>query len=557
MLAWPGEGRKKAMLIPAKDYDALRARFRWDIPPDYNIATFCCDRHAGDPDKLALIYEDEVGAVSRFTFRHFLERANRCANVLADLGIGRGDRIGVLLSQGPDLPVAHLGIYKLGGIALPLFTLFGPDGLQYRLENSEAKAVVTDVANLPKLLEIRTKLPALKTILVTDGSAEDAADFNALLDRASDRFDALATGPEDPALIMYTSGTTGPPKGTLHAHRVVLGHLPGVEMPHEFFPQPGDLFWTPADWAWAGGLLDVLWPSWHHGIPVLAHRARRFDPEAAFALMARHGVRNAFLPPTALKLMRGVSDPARFGARPRSIGSGGEPLGAELLDWGREAFGVTINEFYGQTEANLVLSNCAAIMAPRPGSMGRPVPGHEVAVMDEMGNILPHGETGIVAVKRPDPVMFLEYWRNPEATEKKFVGDWCLTGDLARIDEDGFFWFMGREDDVITSGAYRIGPTEIEDCLLKHPAVALAAAISVPDPQRTEIVKAVLVLKDGVVPNDALAEEIRGFVKTRLAAHEYPREIEFAESLPLTATGKIMRRVLRQQEIEKIRGTSS
>lgn len=545
------------MLTPAKDYDTLRARFRWDIPGNYNIAAFCCDRHAGDPDKLALIYEDEAGSVSRFTFRHFRDRANRCANVLTGLGIERGDRVGVLLSQGPDLPVAHLGIYKLGAVALPLFTLFGPDGLQYRLENSEAKAVITDSANLPKLLEIRAQLPALKTILVTDGAAEGAEDFNPLLDRASDRFHAVATKPEDPALIMYTSGTTGPPKGALHAHRVVLGHLPGVEMPHDFFPQPGDLFWTPADWAWAGGLLDVLWPSWHHGVPVLAHRARRFDPEAAFALMARHGVRNAFLPPTALKLMRGVSDPARFGARPRSVGSGGEPLGAELLDWGREAFGVTINEFYGQTEANLVLSNCAAIMAPRPGSMGRPVPGHEVAVVDEAGQVLPRGETGIVAVRRPDPVMFLEYWRNPEATEKKFAGDWCLTGDLARIDEDGFFWFMGREDDVITSGAYRIGPAEIEDCLLKHPAVALAAAIGVPDPRRTEIVKAFLVLKDGVAPSVALAEEIRAFVKTRLAAHEYPREIEFAESLPLTATGKIMRRVLRQQEVEKIRGAPS
>ena len=539
------------MLTPAESYDELLARFRWNIPADYNIATWCCDRHAGDPDKIALIYEDEGGAVSRYTFRHFRDASNRCANALTALGIGRGDRVAVLLSQGPDLPVAHLGVYKLGGIALPLFTLFGPDGLQYRLENSQAKAVVTDSANLPKLLEIRDRLPALRTILVTDGPAAGAEDFRALLSRASDRFQTVATGPDDPALIMYTSGTTGPPKGALHAHRVVLGHLPGVEMPHDFFPQPGDLFWTPADWAWAGGLLDVLWPSWHHGVSVLARRARRFDPEAALALMARHGVRNAFLPPTALKLMRGVADPARLGARPRTVASGGEPLGAELLDWGREAFGVTINEFYGQTEVNLVLSNCAAIMDPRPGSMGRPVPGHEVAVVDEAGRVLPEGETANVAVKQPDPVMFLEYWRNPEATEKKFAGDWCLTGDLARIDEDGFFWFMGREDDVITSGAYRIGPAEIEDCLLKHPAVAMAAAVGVPDPERTEIVKAFIVLKQGRAPSDALAEEIRAFVKTRLAAHEYPRRIEFAESLPLTATGKIMRRVLRQREIEK------
>ncbi len=344
-------------------------------------------------------------------------------------------------------------------------------------------------------------------------------------------------------MIIYTSGTTGDPKGALHAHRVLLGHLPGVEMPHEFFPQPGDLMWTPADWAWIGGLLDVLLPSWHHGVPVVAHRMTKFDPERAFALIRDLGVRNLFLPPTACKLMRQVDPAPRLAVR--SVGSGGETVGAELLDWGQRVFGTTINEFYGQTECNLVVSNNAAIMPPRPGAMGRAVPGHEVAVIDRDGGAAPVGETGLVAIRRPDPVMFLGYWNNPTATAEKFIGDWLVTGDQARMDADGYFWFVGRDDDVITSGGYRIGPGEIEDCLIKHPAVAMAAVVGVPDALRTEIVKAFVVVKPGAHADAALATALQDFVKTRLAAHEYPRRIEFVDTLPLTATGKIIRRELR------------
>ena len=313
------------------------------------------------------------------------------------------------------------------------------------------------------------------------------------------------------------------------------------------FPQPGDLFWTPADWAWVGGLLDVLLPSLHHGVPVLAHRMAKFDPEFAFRLMADHGVRNAFLPPTALKMLRAVPDPARFGARLRSVGSGGETLGAELLDWGRGAFGLTINEFYGQTECNLVVSSCAGLMPARPGWMGRAVPGHEVAILDAAGNPLPPGEAGTIAVRRPDPVMFLGYWNNPVATAEKFIGDWLLTGDQGVMSEDGWFRFVGRDDDVITSAGYRIGPGEIEDCLLRHPAVAMAAVIGLPDPLRTERVTAVVVPAPGAKADDALAAALQDHVKTRLAAHAYPREVRFVEALPLTATGKVMRGELRRQ----------
>ncbi len=539
------------MLHPARSYEELRQAFRWRIPQRYNIGFDAVDKHvaAGHGDRTALIHAAEGGELVRHSFRDIAQASNRFANLLLAQGLRRGERVGILLAQRPETAIAHVAVYKAGMIAVPLFTLFGPDALEYRLADSGARALITDTGNLEKIAGIRPRLPQLASLIVIDGGAGEAGpatDLRQAIAAASDRFTAADTAAEDPAVLIYTSGTTGPPKGALHAHRVLLGHLPGVEMPHEFFPQPGDLFWTPADWAWIGGLFDVLLPAWHHGVPVLARRFPKFDPDEALALMARHGVRNAFLPPTALKLMRQAARP-RDRLRLRSVGSGGETLGAELLDWGREALGVTINEFYGQTECNLIVSNCAAVMAPRPGSMGRPVPGHEVAVLDESGARLPPGIEGEIAVRRPDPVAFLGYWNNEEATARKLSGEWLLTGDRGRVDEDGFLWFVGRDDDVITSAGYRIGPGEVEDCLMKHPAVALAAVVGMPDPMRTEIVKAFVVLKAGHAPSDGLAAEIQAFVKGRLAAHEYPRAVEFIEALPMTATGKIMRRELRRR----------
>ncbi|MGQ0664994.1 MAG: acyl-CoA synthetase [Pseudomonadota bacterium] len=541
------------MLERAQSYATARQLFAWRVPARYNIGVDACDRHAAErPAATALIFEDESGAVRRYSFRDIKSASNRLANLLAVHGVGRGERIGILLPQAPETAIAHIAAYKSGLIAVPLFVLFGEEALEYRLRNSGAAALITDRANLPKVVAIRDRLPDLRLVLAVGGGGEaGTVDFQAALERAADDFAPVATAADDPALIIYTSGTTGPPKGALHAQRVLLGHLPGVEFPHEFFPAPGDLFWTPADWAWIGGLMDVLLPAWHHGVPVVAHRFAKFDPDAAFALMARHGVRNVFLPPTALKLMRQVGAPAGHGVKLRSIGSGGETLGAELLDWGRAVFGVTINEFYGQTECNLVVGNCAGILPVKPGAMGRAIPGHEVAVVDPKGHVVATGESGQLAVRRPDPVMFLGYWRNPEASAEKFAGDWLLTGDLGRQDEDGYFRYLGRADDVITSAGYRIGPAEIEDCLMRHPAVAMAAAIGVPDPVRTEAVKAFVVLKPGFTGEAALARAIQAHVKTRLGAHEYPRAVEFVDSLPMTATGKIMRRTLREREAQR------
>ena len=532
------------MLTRAASYEAVLDRFRWQVPARYNIGVDVIDRHAAD-DRIALIQYGEDGAVRRYRFVDLQRAANRLGNVFAHHGIAHGDRVGILLAQSPEAAIAHVAAYRAGLIAIPLFTLFGDDALAYRLGDSGARVLITEAASLPKLARIRERLPALKLVLVVGLGVDDGAllDFERQLDHASDAFEPVDTAADDPALIIYTSGTTGDPKGALHAHRVLLGHLPGVEFPHEFFPQPGDLFWTPADWAWIGGLLDVLLPALHHGVPVVAHRMAKFDPERAFRLIAELEVRNLFLPPTACKLMRQA---APRGALPvRTVGSGGETVGAELLDWGRRVFGTTINEFYGQTECNLVVSNCAAIMPARPGAMGRAVPGHRVAVVDRDGHELPDGTLGLIAVARPDPVMFLGYWNKPTATAEKFAGDWLLTGDQGRRDEDGYFWFVGRDDDVITSGGYRIGPGEIEDCLIKHPAVAMAAVVGVPDPVRTEVVKAFVVVKPERTADPTLATELQDFVKSRLAAHEYPRRIEFVDTLPLTATGKIIRKELR------------
>ena len=518
--------------------------YRWEIPARFNMGRDVADRHAG---ALALIEIEPSGRTREFRFEEISALSNRLANVLAAQGLRRGDRLAILLPQRHETALAHVAAWKAGLISVPLFTLFGEEALEFRLGNCGARALVTDREQLPKIAGLRERLPELRTVFSVDGEAEGALDLHGLLSRASDRFPALDTGAEEPALIIYTSGTTGQPKGALHAQRVLLGHLPGVEFPHDGFPRPGDRFWTPADWAWIGGLFDVVMPAWHHGVCVVAHRPRKFDPAEAMRLMAKHCVRNVFMPPTALKLLRasGARDP---GVRLRSLASGGESLGEELIEWGRATFGLTINEFYGQTECNLVVGNGSALPPVRPGWTGTAIPGHTVEIVDGEGRELPPGEMGSIAYRKPDPVMFLRYWRNDEATARKFRGDWLISGDLGVRDGQGYFLFVGRDDDLITSGGYRIGPGEIEGCLARHPAVAIAAVVGEPDPIRTEVVKAVIVLKEGFTASDALVKELQEHVRSRLAAHEYPRIVEFVKELPLTATGKIIRRALRSPD---------
>ncbi len=531
--------------IPRKStWEETRAAFRWPAMTRCNIAEQICERWArAAPDRLAMTYLRPDGGLRDYSYIQLSRASSRLANALAERGLRRGDRCAVLLPQTPEAALTHIACYKLGAIVVPLFALFGEDGLRYRLGDSGARALVTDEANLPKIAAIRDDLPALETVYSIDRPGEGAWGFWQELGKARDHIETADTGPEDPAFLSYTSGTTGPPKGALHGHRVLMGHMPGFITHHDFAPRPGDRIWTPADWAWMGGLTNAMMPALALGIPVVAHRMAKFDPDRAIDLMARLDVRNAFMPPTALKLLRQAGARA---ARPlRSIGSAGEALGGELLEWGREAFGLTINEAYGQTECNLVLGNCAAAFPPAPGSVGKATPGHDVAIIDGEGRPLPPDETGEIAVRRSSPSMFLRYWNKPDRTAEKFVGDWMRTGDEGRRDAQGRFRFSSRADDVITSSGYRIGPTEIEDCISGHPAVAMAAAVGLPDPIRTEAVTAFVVLRPGAA-RDGVADEIIGRVRERISPHVAPRAVAFVDSLPMTATGKIMRRELRR-----------
>jgi acetyl-CoA synthetase len=540
------------MKLPAGDtYEALYRDFRWEIPAKFNIGRAVCDDWAErEPDRICLEHFSPDGHHRSMRYGELRDRSNAFANALKALGIKQGDRVALLLPQSFETVVAHVAIYKTGAIALPLALLFGAEALEYRLTLAGAAAIVTNGFGLSRLRPIRARLPQLAHVISIDGAGPESAGFSELIAAHPSVFDTADTGPDDPALMIFTSGTTGPPKGALHGHRVLPGHIPGMQFAHEGFPREGDRLWTPSDWAWAGGLLNALLPSLMLGVPVVSSPAQKFDPHLAFRIMAEMRVRNAFIPPTALRLLKSVDRPrALYDLKLRSIGAAGEALGRETYEWVREALGITVSEFFGQTECNFVISSSAAFGASRGGATGKAVPGHHVAVVDERGRGMPVGETGQIAIRRPDPVMFLGYWQNPAATEAKFAGDWLLTGDLGRLDGEGYISFIGRDDDVITSSGYRIGPSEIEDCLAGHPAVQLAAAIGKPDPVRTEIVKAYVVLAPEWEATDS-----RDWVKTRLSMHEYPREVEFVDALPLTTSGKVMRRLLRERAAGDVSG---
>lgn len=549
------------------DYDALHAAFRWQIPEAFNIGVGVCDAQVdrGLGDRTALYYENAEGEARRYRFKDIQRGANRLANGLAHLGVTRGDRVAIILPQRAETGMAYIATFKLGAIAVPLSGLFREEALVHRLADSGTKVIVTDAEHLDMVYELCRRTPALHGVLtdiiVVDDDARQPDSrqtkvhdrvrlhrYTALVDQATDRFRAVATGADDPAYLIYTSGTTGAPKGALCAHRCLLGNLTGFELSQNFFPMSDDVFWTPADWAWTGGLLDALLPSWYYGVPVVAYDGGRFDPERALALLARYRVTNAFVPPTALKMMRQVSSIERFDLSLRAIMAAGESLGAELFHWARERFGIDINEMCGQTECNYIVGNSAAVLPVKPGALGKAYPGHRVDPVDADGNVVPVGEQGELAAHRDDPVMFLGYWQRDAATQRQYRGDYWGLGDVCYRDEDGYLWFLGRDDDIISSAGHRVGPGEIEDSLLKHGAVAQCAVIGSPDALRGEIIKAYIVLASGHTPSESLKSSIQASIKDRLAAHEYPRAIEFVTALPMTTTGKIQRAKLREQD---------
>jgi acetyl-CoA synthetase len=543
------------LLQRGSTYEDVWNNFKWNIPQQYNIADDVCERWAADPKRVALIYEDERHQVHTYTFADVQRYANQLANTLQGYGLVRGDRVTLLLAQDPECAIAHVACWKAGMVSGPCSVLFGGDAVAYRLNDCGARVLITDSANYAKVDAIRAECPHLEHVLVVDGAPAGAVDFWQAIEGASEDFVNVKTAAEDTAWISYTSGTTGMPKGSVQPHRMMLGHMPSLEFIYDFFPQEHDVLWSPADWAWMAGLMDVLMPGWFHGCTVVATAMKGFDAEDAYRILSQHKVTLALLTPTMLKLMRQVPDPlSRYPLALRAVLSGGEAVGAGLLEWAQQELKLSINEGFGQTECNVILGNNGKVFPIKPGSLGKPTPGSIVRIIDDDGNEVPPGTEGHIACKRPHPVMLKEYLNKPEATRDKFIGDWLITGDVGHMDEDGYFWFHGRGDDVITSSGYRIGPGEIEDALLKHEAVQMAAAIGVPDPVRTEIIKAFVILKAGVEPSEALIEELRDFVRSRLARHEVPRLIEFVTALPMTTTGKIMRRELREREKQRTEG---
>ena len=540
-------------------YHEICRAHRWQVPDPFNIADVCCRRWAADGRRTALIAVSDGGTVSRYGYADVQQSVERMAAGLSARGVRRGDRVAVVLPQRFETVVSLLALLQIGAVAMPLSILFGPDALAYRLQDSDAVGAICDPRALSSLLAVRGQCPALKSLWTVDCDGE-GEDWRALLAEDREPVSGCSTSPRDPAVLIYTSGTTGPPKGALVPHQAMIGNLPGFVASQNDFPQPGDVFWSPADWAWTGGLWDALMPTLYFGMPIVGYDGR-FSPETAFGLMEAHGVTNTFLFPTALKaMMKTFPRPReRFDLRLRAIMSAGEALGDAVFEWCREALGVTVNEMFGQTEINYIIGNSHRHWPARPGSMGRGYPGHRVAVIDEHGEPVAPGQEGEIAVHRcdvhgnPDPVFFLGYWKNDAATERKYSGDWCRTGDLAVADEDDYLWYRGRADDVFKAAGYRIGPSEVENCLVKHPAVANAAVVPKPDPARGALVKAYVVLAAGFAPSVSLIGEIQLHVRALLAPYEYPKEIEFLDALPMTTTGKVQRRVLRLQEEERAR----
>ena len=478
-----------------------------------NMAAQCL----GHPADQVAVVDLTSGARCDVTYGALADMTDGLARALLR-NVQAGDRVGVLLSQSPWCAAAHLAIWKIGAISVPLFKLFKHDALKSRVQDAGIDIVLTDDEGSALLGDLATPWLAANVGI------------------AGDPVPMMPVETTTPAVLIYTSGTTGSPKGALHGHGVLAGHLNGVSHSHDHLGQAGDCLWTPADWAWIGGLFDVLMPGLALGVPVVAARLEKFSTQGCIDILTKGQVRNVFFPPTALRMLR--ANGARI-AGLRSIASGGEPLGAEMLNWGRDALGVQINEFYGQTECNMTVSSCGADFDPRPGCIGKPVAGHEVQVIDETG--APTQDEGDIAVRQGSPSMMLEYWNNPEETQAKFRGDWMLTGDRG-IWEGAYLRFVGREDDVITSAGYRIGPAEIEDCLLTHPDVVICGVVGKPDALRTEVVKAYVVLREGAEQND---DALKTHVKDRLASYSYPREISFVKSLPMTVTGKVIRKDLK------------
>jgi acetyl-CoA synthetase len=576
-------------------YAALHKQFRWLVPKRFNMAQVCVRRWADDPDTMNSIavrsYFIPAKGQKQQDFLSYLQlaqRANQLSHVLRNLGVKRGDRVAIVLPQRPETAVAYMAVLQMGAVAMPLSMLFGPEALAYRFNDSGAAVAIVDESTVLAVRAARAQCPGLRTVMgIGDAAAHCDVDYALQSLMQSTQFPLVNTFAQDPAVLIYTSGTTGPAKGALIPHRALIGNLTGFVASQNWFGFDGKshassdaIFWSPADWAWTGGLMDALLPTLYFGREIIAFNGR-FSPDVAFDILQTHRVSHTFLFPTALKaMMKAYPTPKkRFKLRLQAIMSAGEAVGDAVYTYCEEQLGVKVNEMFGQTEINYIVGNCNRFWPSKPGSMGKAYPGHQVAVINEVSEICMAGEIGEVAVNhldvhgQPDPVFFLGYWNNDAATQKKTTISangqrWCRTGDLAYADADGYLWYQGRADDMFKAAGYRIGPSEVENCLVKHPAVLNAAVVPKPDAERGAIVKAYIVLtpefiarradlitakspKDLQNHDDLLIQSIQQHVRGLLAPYEYPKEIEFIDALPMTTTGKVQRRVLRLQEEQR------
>ena len=531
--------------------DVAGHRYRIGMPLNANIAADTIGRFAkGDrSDHLALIHENLDGSIEKYTYAELDDLASRFAVSLLELGVERGEPVAIHTAQSPQTAIAHMAVYKLGAIALTLSHLYRPDAIEHVINDSKAKVIITNADYWVALRDRLDQVQSLRYRIVFGKAESGEISFSDCLKTSNEGFEPVITKTEDPALLMYTSGSTGMPKGLIHAHRIIHAYVPSLTLVFNMeLNYPNGVFWSPADWAWVGGLLDLALPAWQHGQTVVSTN-QRFTAEWAFEFMERHQVTHSFMTPTAVKRIAEIREPRkRWNLATRVICTGGESLPGEVLRWAEDEFGIVCNEFYGLTEFNHMVGCCRRLFPPIPGSMGLAFPGRNVAIIDEDGNPQPDGTAGEVASWLPDdPSLFLGYWGESGVPERMRRGNWLCSGDLAVRDENGYFWYQGRNDDLIKSAGYRIGPNEVEDTLISHPYVAEAAVIGKPDKERGQVVMAYVRLMQGQEKSDEVRKMLQDHVKENLATYKYPRVIEFVDSFPLTSSGKIRRKALRER----------
>ena len=558
------------------DYHKLRESFSWDqvereldwLPNGgLNITHECIDRHCkdGKADKLAMIWlGKDMQEEERYTFAQMRDATNKFANVLRDLGVQKGERVFFFLDRLPETYIAILGALKAGCVAGPLFSAFGPDPVRDRLQDSGASVLVTAPELRKRIAGILPDCTDLKHIIVVNKngrSSEPLASgdlsYEDLMAQASAEFGNITTTRDDYSIMHYTSGTTGKPKGAVHRHNSVLQQYITGKWCLDLHEE--DIYWCTADPGWVTGTSYGIIAPWSNGVTQFIYEGG-FRATTWYDLIGRYGVTAWYTAPTAIRMMMKVGTEAatkRDTSSLRFTASVGEPLNPEGIFFGQEAFDLPFHDNWWQTETGAIMCANYAGSEIKPGSMGRPIPGIHMAIVDDQGNESPLGEEGNLAVKPGWPSMFQTYWRNEEMYQSKFEGDWYITGDRAHMDEDGYFWFHGRADDVINTAGHLVSPFEVESALLEHPAVAEAGVIGKPDPIAMEVVKAFVALVEGYEPSDALRRELLRFTRDKLASGTAPREIDFLPGLPKTRSGKIMRRLLKARELGLPEGDTS